>query len=122
MVNWKSGIRGLRVQGLVGMAHVTLNASMIIPDPPTMDCTALGSAGYKNCAVHSHVTKACELFEDWLCQVHNEGDIKWARHNEDKPERIFALVCLSNKYVLETLERRVKDGISFSRGSKQHGR
>ncbi|XP_033607192.1 A disintegrin and metalloproteinase with thrombospondin motifs 7-like [Cryptotermes secundus] len=57
-------------------------------------------------------------FREFQCQEHNEDDIKWTPFNDGKPEHVCSLMCLSNKYVVKTLKRRVEDGTSCKRGTK----
>lgn len=67
-------------------------------------------------------TEPCDedalTFREVQCQEHNKGDITWVPHNDRKPEHVCALMCLNNKYVVQTLERRVKDGTPCKRGTK----
>jgi hypothetical protein len=57
MANGENGVRGLGVHGLAAVVFLSLNASVTIPDPKTMDGTVLGSVGDIECAIQSLVTK-----------------------------------------------------------------
>jgi hypothetical protein len=57
MVNGESAVRDLTVHGLVVAANLTMNATVTIPDQPTMDGAALGRVGGTDCAIKSCVTK-----------------------------------------------------------------
>ncbi|PNF21231.1 hypothetical protein B7P43_G04192 [Cryptotermes secundus] len=67
-------------------------------------------------------TEPCDqnalTFREVQCKEHNKGDVTWVPHSDGKPEHVCALMCLNNKYVFQTLERRVKDGTPCKRGTK----
>jgi hypothetical protein len=75
------------------------------------------SRRYKLCN-EKHCESGAPTFREVQCREHNIDDVTWAPFNDGKPEHACKLMCLSNKNMVKTLERRVKDGTSCKRGTK----
>jgi hypothetical protein len=75
MLNRESGVRALSVYCLVVGANLTLNASLTIPDQPTVYGAALWSWRYRLCNREFCVHEDAWSFREVQCQEHNEGDI-----------------------------------------------